>query len=288
MVEKEVKNPQEEVAGKDTKTEKTETKTTEAKKESASEKEVVKEPKAKASKADEKEKVEQPKTAAEKKPATAKATMTEEESNSKSSAEKTKPSAKKEEEEKTEAPESSATKEEAKEAEPKTEATTEKVTEEKAVEDKKETAKTTADKKKTEKSISRVEDFNWEEFLSEDDSYSGKKREDYEKMYDDTLSTVAENEVVDGTVISMNNREVVINIGYKSEGVVSFNEFRYNPELKAGDIVEVYVESKEDKRGNWYFRTRWPALCGHGIVSMPLWIKMRSSRDTSNAAPRAV
>jgi small subunit ribosomal protein S1 len=68
-------------------------------------------------------------------------------------------------------------------------------------------------------------------------------------MYSDTLSTIAENEVIDGTVISMNKREVVINIGYKSEGVVSLNEFRYNPELKVGDTVEVYVESQEDKKG---------------------------------------
>jgi small subunit ribosomal protein S1 len=71
----------------------------------------------------------------------------------------------------------------------------------------------------------------------------------FENMYDETLSTIAEAEVIDGTVISMNNREVVINIGFKSEGVVSLNEFRYNPELTAGDTVEVYVESQEDKRG---------------------------------------
>ena len=68
-------------------------------------------------------------------------------------------------------------------------------------------------------------------------------------MYDKTLSTIAENEVVDGTVISLNKREVVVNIGYKSEGIVSLNEFRYNPELAIGDKVEVYVESQEDKKG---------------------------------------
>src|SRR6056297_4281047 len=68
-------------------------------------------------------------------------------------------------------------------------------------------------------------------------------------MYDQTLSTITENEVIDGTVVSMTKREVVINIGYKSEGVVSLNEFRYNPDLKVGDKVEVYVESQEDKDG---------------------------------------
>ncbi|MFN2314650.1 MAG: 30S ribosomal protein S1, partial [Bacteroidales bacterium] len=69
------------------------------------------------------------------------------------------------------------------------------------------------------------------------------------KLYEETLSTVAVDEVVEGKVISMNNREVVINIGQKSEGVVSLNEFRYNPDMKVGDTVEVYVESQEDKKG---------------------------------------
>ncbi len=68
-------------------------------------------------------------------------------------------------------------------------------------------------------------------------------------MYDQTLSTITENEIVEGKVIAMNKREVVINIGYKSEGIVSLNEFRYNPNLKVGDTVEVYVESSEDKKG---------------------------------------
>lgn len=92
-------------------------------------------------------------------------------------------------------------------------------------------------------------EFDWDSF--EDDSIieAANQKEKYEKLYDETLSTIAENEVTDGTVISVNKREVVINIGYKSEGVVSFNEFRYNPELQPGDTVEVYVENKEDKKG---------------------------------------
>lgn len=245
MVEKEVKNPQEEVAEKDTKTEKTETKQTEAKQATA-DKDAVATPKAKATKAE--ENVEQPKASAEKKPAAKKVPKSKEESKTVAET-KSKPASKKEEEEKTEALKATSKKEEPKEEAPVKETETEKVAEDKTPEEKKKTAKSPPEKKKTEKVSTGVENFNWEEFLSEDDSYSGKKREDYEKMYDDTLSTVAENEVVDGTVISMNKREVVINIGYKSEGVVSFNEFRYNPELKAGDIVEVYVESKEDKKG---------------------------------------
>ncbi len=92
-------------------------------------------------------------------------------------------------------------------------------------------------------------DFDWDTFEKGADEYSVDKRNEYEMLYDETLSTVAANEVVDGTVISMNKREVVVNIGYKSEGVISLNEFRYNPDLKVGDKVEVYVESQEDARG---------------------------------------
>ncbi len=93
-----------------------------------------------------------------------------------------------------------------------------------------------------------VEDFNWEEFAA-DELETTADQSEYEKMYSDTLSTIAENEVIDGIVISMNKREVVINIGYKSEGVISLSEFRYDPDLKVGDKVEIYVESQEDKKG---------------------------------------
>ncbi|HLN22092.1 MAG TPA: 30S ribosomal protein S1 [Bacteroidales bacterium] len=93
-----------------------------------------------------------------------------------------------------------------------------------------------------------AEEFDWDKFESEENRTSPKYRE-FESLYDETLSTVAVDEVVIGTVIQMNSREVVINIGYKSEGVVSLNEFRYNPNLKVGDKVEVYVESQEDKKG---------------------------------------
>jgi len=70
-----------------------------------------------------------------------------------------------------------------------------------------------------------------------------------EKAYDNTLNKVNDREVVDGTVIAMNKREVVVNIGYKSDGIIPMGEFRYNPELKVGDTVEVYIENQEDKKG---------------------------------------
>ncbi len=112
-----------------------------------------------------------------------------------------------------------------------------------------EETETTTQKKEEEKSLEAGDsDFDWDAY-EEDTVELDPDKEKYEGLYDKTLSTIAENEVVDGTVISMNKREVVINIGYKSEGVVSLNEFRYNPDLKVGDTVEVYVESKEDKKG---------------------------------------
>ena len=92
-------------------------------------------------------------------------------------------------------------------------------------------------------------DFDWSTYTNEYNPYNQEEKKKFEDLYNETLSTVDENEVVEGTVISMNKREVVINIGYKSEGVISLNEFRYDPDLKPGDKVEVYVESKEDKQG---------------------------------------
>jgi len=98
------------------------------------------------------------------------------------------------------------------------------------------------------KAAPSLEDFDWDAFESNAvvETADRKKLED---LYDQTLSSITENEVVDGTVVAMNKREALINIGYKSEGVVNMNEFRYNAELAIGDAVEVYVESQEDRSG---------------------------------------
>ncbi len=98
------------------------------------------------------------------------------------------------------------------------------------------------------KNVAPIEDFDWASY-AEGDAYSKENREKLIESYDNTLSKISDKEVVTGTVTSMNKREVVVNIGYKSEGVVSMNEFRYNPDLKVGDEVEVYIESQEDKKG---------------------------------------
>ena len=92
------------------------------------------------------------------------------------------------------------------------------------------------------------ENFDWDAY--ENDAVVPVSEKDaLTQKYAETLSKVGEKEVVEGTVISMNKREVVVNIGYKSDGIISLNEFRYNPELKVGDKVEVYVETQEDKKG---------------------------------------
>jgi small subunit ribosomal protein S1 len=98
-------------------------------------------------------------------------------------------------------------------------------------------------------SAPKKEEFDWDTFEKEVDGYSSEERQELEKLYNDTMSTIGENEVIDGTVVAITKREVIINIGYKSEGIVNANEFRYNPELKAGDPVEVYVETQEDRDG---------------------------------------
>jgi small subunit ribosomal protein S1 len=90
--------------------------------------------------------------------------------------------------------------------------------------------------------------FDWDAF-EKGEVFGTMSKAELEVAYDNTLNTVKDKDVVEGTVISMNKREVVVNIGFKSDGIVSLNEFRYNPDLKIGDSVEVYVENQEDKKG---------------------------------------
>ena len=97
------------------------------------------------------------------------------------------------------------------------------------------------------KNVKPLDDFNWDEF--ENGTVANVSKEDLDKAYDETLNKVADHQVVDGKVISVDKKEVVVNIGYKSDGIIPSSEFRYNPDLKVGDVVEVYVESAEDKKG---------------------------------------
>ena len=97
------------------------------------------------------------------------------------------------------------------------------------------------------KNVKPLDDFNWDEF--ENGTVANVSKEELDKAYDETLNKVADHQVVEGTVISIDKKEVVVNIGYKSDGIIPASEFRYNPDLKIGDKVEVYVESAEDKKG---------------------------------------
>ena len=98
------------------------------------------------------------------------------------------------------------------------------------------------------KNIAPNADFDWEAY--ENGSVASEQsRETQEEAYNKSMNNVGEHDVVDGTVIAMNKREVVVNIGYKSDGIIPMSEFRYNPDLKVGDKVEVYIENQEDKKG---------------------------------------
>ena len=97
------------------------------------------------------------------------------------------------------------------------------------------------------KNVQPLADFNWDEF--ENGSSLNVSKQELEKAYDETLNKVSEHQVVEGTVISIDKKEVIVNIGYKSDGIIPASEFRYNPELKVGDKVEVYVENQEDVKG---------------------------------------
>ena len=97
------------------------------------------------------------------------------------------------------------------------------------------------------KNVKPLDDFNWDEF--ENGTSANVSKEELDKAYDETLNKVSEHQVTEGTVISVDKKEVIVNIGYKSDGIIQAREFRYNPNLKVGDKVEVYVENQEDRKG---------------------------------------
>lgn len=101
----------------------------------------------------------------------------------------------------------------------------------------------------TTENIKPLEDFDWSSFGKKQDIYKADEKEKLVELYDNTLTSIADHEVIKGKVVSKSKKEVVVNIGYKSEGVVSTSEFRYNPDLETGDEIDVYVESTEDPSG---------------------------------------
>ena len=92
-------------------------------------------------------------------------------------------------------------------------------------------------------------DFDWNSIGKKQDNYSAAEKAELDELYGKKLSTVADLQIIEGVVVAKNNREVVVNIGYKSDGVVPLSEFRYNPELKVGDKIEVFIDHAEDAQG---------------------------------------
>ena len=95
---------------------------------------------------------------------------------------------------------------------------------------------------------SPIEDFDWDAY-EKGDTVGEKTREELTHTYEESLNSVKDKDVIEGTIIALNKREAVVNIGYKSDGIIPMSEFRYNPELKVGDTVEVFIENQEDKKG---------------------------------------
>jgi small subunit ribosomal protein S1 len=117
-------------------------------------------------------------------------------------------------------------------------------------------------------------DFDWDDLGEEKEVYSADEKAKLEEEYGQAISSIAKNEILQGVIVRKNKREVVINIGYKSEGVLSISEFRYNPDLVAGDTVEVYVENPEDKTGQL-------VLSHHKARALTAWNKVNSSLENS-------
>ena len=93
-----------------------------------------------------------------------------------------------------------------------------------------------------------IEDFDWDAYEN-GETASAKSREELTRTYDESLNTVKDKDVIEGTIIALNKREAVVNIGYKSDGIIPMSEFRYNPDIKVGDTVQVFIENQEDKKG---------------------------------------
>ncbi|UTW61399.1 30S ribosomal protein S1 [bacterium SCSIO 12741] len=121
--------------------------------------------------------------------------------------------------------------------------------------------------------IKPLDEFDWDGYAESDDIYTADEKQQMSDLYNSTLTSIHEHQVIDGKVVTMTKKEVVVNIGYKSDGVISGNEFRYNSELKAGDQVEVYVEKTEDKTGQL-------VLSHKKARTMRAWERVNNALDT--------
>jgi len=122
--------------------------------------------------------------------------------------------------------------------------------------------------------VANPADFDWGTIGKKQDNYSAADRQKLDSLYEKTLKSIAEHEIVEGTVVAKNNKEVVVNIGYKAYGVVALSEFRYNPDLTIGDKVEVYIENQEDKSGQL-------VLSHKKARSMKAWDRVNESLNSN-------
>ncbi len=135
-------------------------------------------------------------------------------------------------------------------------------------------AKKPVTKKKEVEASTGIEGFDWGGLTETASIYTPEEQKKLEAEYGDSINSISKNEIIEGKIVRKSKREVVINIGYKSEGVISISEFRYNPELQAGDSVEVYVENPEDKTGQL-------VLSHHKARALTAWNKVNSSLENS-------
>ena len=134
----------------------------------------------------------------------------------------------------------------------------------------------------------KTEEFNWDAIGKRDQVYSAKDREKLESLYTKTLSQITEKEVIEGTVIAKSDREIFVNIGFKSDGVIAANELRYNPDLKIGDVIEVYVESQEDGTGQLILSHKKARLLKAWDRINALYESGEIIKEKSNAAQKVV
>ncbi len=156
----------------------------------------------------------------------------------------------------------------------KKETTEEKVEEKVAVkESSKKAAKSKKDTKEVDKNINNLSDFDWHNYEEGIDQVDEKQIKEFEKLVEENFVETLTNDVVEGTVIHMTDREAIIDINAKSEGVISLNEFRYNPALKVGDKVEVLIDVREDATGQLILSHRKARV-------IKAWDRVNNAHDT--------
>ncbi|MBL4709450.1 MAG: 30S ribosomal protein S1 [Flavobacteriales bacterium] len=155
---------------------------------------------------------------------------------------------------------------------PKTEAKNEELTvEDNTTEQVVEAPKTKEERKKEQEDFRK--DFDWDAIGQYDDKYSDEDQKSMEEMYNETITSISEQDVIDGEVVSITPREVVVNIGYKSDGIITKSELRYKDDLKIGDLVEVFIESQEDRNGQL-------VLSHRKARALRAWERVNTALDT--------